>query len=29
MAREIMKTEGVFVGGSCGSALLGAFRYLK
>ena len=29
MAREIIKYEGVFVGGSCGSALLGAFRYLK
>lgn len=29
MARDIIRYEGAFVGGSCGSALLGAFRFLK
>lgn len=29
MARELIKSEGLLVGGSCGSALVGAFKYLK
>lgn len=29
MARELIEKEGIMVGGSCGSALLGTFNYLK
>jgi len=29
MAREIIKKEGLFIGGSSGSVLVGLFRYLK
>lgn len=29
MAREIIRQEGALIGGSCGGALLGAFKYLK
>lgn len=29
LARELIKSEGFFTGGSCGSALQGAFTYLK
>ena len=28
MAREIIQVEGAFIGGSCGGALKGAFKYL-
>jgi len=29
MARDLIQKEGLLVGGSCGSAVIGAFRYLK
>ena len=29
MARDIIKKEGIFCGGSCGAALIGAFKFLK
>ena len=28
-ARELIKYEGLFIGGSCGSAMIGALNYLK
>lgn len=28
-ARDLIKHEGLFVGGSCGSAMIGALKYLK
>jgi len=29
MAREIVKQEGLFIGGSSGSVVVGAMRFLK
>lgn len=28
-ARDLIKKEGLFIGGSCGSAMIGAIKYLK